>query len=229
VVICEDFSNYGCIPCVPADAALREALAQFEEGRAISLNPHLNFPSQGDPFFQFNTDANIARQYFFQVSAMPAIFADGTRIQDPTSPEAIRARIEAQLAVGTPLAIGVRATLGSEDLGITVDVWGVETGISPDLLLFTCVVETEVTLDPPGPNGLPHYTNVLRHFYAAPDPPGNLGGEALGPLQPGERRSFEYTYGLPAGVDPARLAVIAFAQEREGDRRVIQTGISFSP
>ena len=229
MVVCEDFSNYGCIPCVPADAALREALAQFDEEQAISLNPHLNFPTRGDPFYQFNPQANEARGGLFQVLQMPAIFANGTRIQDPRSTEAIRSSVEAQLAVSTPLAIGVRAALGSKDLRITVDVWGVESGIPSNLFLFTCIVETAVTLEPPGPNGLSEYRNVLRHFFPAPEASGDLGGEALGPLQSGARRTFQYTYPLSAEVDPVRLGVIAFAQERAGDRRVIQTGTSFSP
>jgi hypothetical protein len=127
------------------------------------------------------------------------------------------------------MAIGVRAALAPTEYRITVDVWGVESGIPSDLFLFTCVVETEVFLDPPGPNGLSEYRNVLRHFFRPPDLPADKGGEALGPIAAGDRRTFQYTYPLSAEVDPLRLGVIAFAQERTGDRRVLQAGTSFSP
>lgn len=230
VVVCEDFSNYGCLPCVPADAALKSALSRIQPGRAMSLNPHLNFPATGDPMYQFNPDAATARQFLFQVAQMPAIFANGVRIQDPTSADAIQAAIEAELGTAPPMAIGVRSSLGAAEFQFTVDVWGLEGGIPSDLLLFSCVVETAVTLDPPGPNGLSEYRNVLRHFFRLPDPPGDLGGEELGDLPAGTRRTFEYVYPLPGGdVDPAHLAAIAFVQERAGDRRVIQAGTSFSP
>jgi hypothetical protein len=158
---------------------------------------------------------------------MPAVFANGSRIQDPNSVDAIQSAIDAELATAAPIAVGVSTSLGATELEVTVDVWGLEAGIPDNLALFTCVIETEVTLDG-APNGLTEYRNVLRHLFRAPNPPGDLGGDELGTIDPGERIHFDYIYPLPGAVDPSRLAAIAFAQDR-ATRRVVQVGSSLFP
>jgi len=231
IVVCEDFSNYACIPCPAADAALQAVLLDYE-GRSLSVNPHTNFPGVGDPYFQFNTDAARARIYFNQVSSAPRILVDGVAV--PTGPPwegPIRNAIEAQLAVPAPLAIGVRGELGAAEYRVRVDVWAVTAGAPANLLLFTYVVERHVALDPPGPNGQAEYHNVLRHLFPTPAQ-GTFGGEALGALAEGDHLTFEYAWPLPGGsVDPSELAVITFAQENASGRggRVVQTGVSSWP
>jgi hypothetical protein len=112
-VICEDFSNYDCIPCPPADAALQQAMDEVGRARVASVNPHVFFPGQGDPLYAFNQGAMNARIIFNQVSVAPTILVDGGRVPDTEvrSAEAVRARIETALAVATPIAIGVRGRL----------------------------------------------------------------------------------------------------------------------
>ncbi len=232
VVVCEDFSNYACIPCPAADAALQEVLLDYANGRAFSVNPHVNFPGQGDPFFQFNPAAANARIFLNQVSTAPTITVDGVAVpMGPPWVEPIRTAIEARLQVEPTLAIGVRSALGASELRATVDVWVVATSTSlppSNLLLYTWIVEREVILEPPGPNGQSEYRNVMRHLFPTPAS-GTIGGEPLGTLTEGERRTFEYVWPLAGNVDPSQLAVAAFAQENGGQRRVIQSGSTLVP
>jgi hypothetical protein len=109
---------------------------------------------------------------------------------------------------------------------VAVDVYGVGSGIPADLLLFTWVVEREVVLNPPGNNGQTHYTNVLRQLYPVPVS-GGTGGEPLGAIAAHDHRHFDYSYDLPAGVDPAELAAVAFCQRPSPQRNVVQAGVSF--
>jgi hypothetical protein len=88
-------------------------------------------------------------------------------------------------------------------------VWGVESGIPADLLLFVWVVERNAILDPAGPNGQSEYPSVLRELFPVPQP-GSTAGEALGKLAPGEHRRFDYVFDLPSGIDPKELAAVAF-------------------
>ena len=230
LVVCEDFSNYACIPCPPADAALQQAVDEVGREQVITINPHTFFPALGDPFYQFNLGANRARIFFNQVQVAPTILVDGVRVPqtDVESPAAIRTRIEAALATPVPIAIGVADELTATTYALSVDVWGIASSIPANLLLFVWVVEGEVTLVPAGPNGQSHYTNVLRHLYPTPESPNGVGGLALGPIAPGERRTYTFTYDLPPGddVNPQELRTVAFAQEQSGSRRVVQTGIS---
>ena len=226
-VVCEDFSNYACVPCPPADAALQQAIDEVGRARVVSVNPHVNFPGPGDPFYQFNLNANNARIFFNQVGVAPTILVDGTRVPQTEieSPAMVRARIETALAQPAPVAIGVRSRLTATTFEVAADVWGVGSSIPSDLLLFVWVVEGEAILDPPGPNGQSNHTNVLRQLFPVPAA-GTTGGEALGTLAPGDHRHFDYVYDLPAGIDPAELRAVAFAQ-RSPQRTVVQAGVSF--
>jgi hypothetical protein len=201
---------------------------QVGRARVVSVNPHVNFPGAGDPFYQFNLAANNARMFFNQVGVAPTILVDGLRVPQTEieSPAAVRARIETALAVPAPLAIGVRGQLTATTYVVDVDVWGVESNVPSDLLLFVCVVEREVTLVPAGPNAQEHYTNVLRQLFPAPVPPGT-GGEPLGALAAGEHRAFNFVFDLRAGVVASELGAVAFAQRPGAQRTVVQAGASF--
>lgn len=231
IAVCEDFSNYACIPCPAADAALQAVLLDYE-GRALSVNPHVNFPGVGDPYYQFNPPAANARIFFNQVSTGPKILVDGVAVpQGPPWENLIRDAIEAQVAVAAPIAIGVSGELAATEYRAQVDVWAVAPNVPTNLLLFTYVVERHVVLDPPGPNGQSEYRNVMRHMFPEPAS-GSFGGEALGALVEGQHLSFEYVWPLPGPeVNPSQLAVVTFAQENSNGRggRVAQTGVSYWP
>jgi len=230
LVVCEDFSNYACIPCPPADAALQQAVGEVGGERVITVNPHTFFPALADPFYQFNIGANRARIFFNQVQVAPTILVDGARVPqtEVESPAAIRTRIEAALALPAPIALGVTGELNATTYEMTVDVWGIASSIPSNLLLFGWVVEGDVTLVPAGPNGQSHYTNVLRHLHPTPQSPDGVGGHPLGTIAQGESRRITFIYDLPSGdqVDPQKLRAVALAQEQGGSRRVVQTGIS---
>jgi len=228
MVVCEDFSNYACVPCPPADAALQQAMDEVGREHVVSVNPHVNFPGQGDPFFAFNQNSNNARIFFNQVGVAPTILVDGTRVPQTEieSPAMVKARIQVALGQPAPIALGVRSRLTATAFEVAIDVWGVAGGIPSDLLLFVWVVEGEAVLNPAGPNGQSNYTNVLRQLYPVPAS-GSTGGEALGALVAGDHRHFDYVFDLPAGIDPAQLRAVAFAQ-RSPQRTVVQAGVSFA-
>ncbi|MGD8395147.1 MAG: PEGA domain-containing protein [Candidatus Eiseniibacteriota bacterium] len=228
IVLCEDFSNTGCAPCPAADHELQEVIAAGPAGRILSLNPHVYWPFLGDPYYQFNPVSNGARREIYNVLTAPSIFVDGNRVlADPITDVAIQQLVDGRIGLEPPLAIGVRAQLTGNDYDVAVDVWGVGASIPAELLLFTCVVETETILDPPGPNGQSEYTNVLREIL--PPPAGNeLGGTPLS-IAPGGNQRFTYRYVIPDGsIDPGHLAVIAFAQ-RPDTKEIIQTGTTIRP
>ena len=158
---------------------------------------------------------------FAGVLQLPTILVDGA-VTDPFDAGVMQRAIESRPEVA-PVAIRVQGSITGGAYDVVVDLWGVEAGL-PEFLLFTCVVETEVTLDPAGPNGQVHYQNVLREILPPPSD-GSLGGTLVNGLLNGERRRFELSYALPADdrYDPNFLAVIAFAQIPETGQ-VLQTG-----
>jgi len=227
-VACEFFANYASFLCVHSDSALQAARDAVGRGRVVLVSPHVNFPGQADPMYTFNTPANQARIVYNQVAGTPTILVDGQSVPQTeiTSVTAIQARIEAALQVPALIALEVHDSLTASTYEVTVDLWGAESGIPSDLTLFTCVVEWEVDLDQPGQNGQTHYTEVLRQLFPVPAA-GSTGGEVLGAIADEEHRHFEYTYDLPAGVDPAELGVVAIVQGPGPQRTVVQAAASY--
>ncbi len=213
LVLCEDFSNSDCLPCPAADAALHRALEAASRA-GVAINPHGWWPGAADPMFQFNTDAHRGRVFYAGVQQLPSIFVDGDLVSAGTVTEADIADALAARPESAPIAIAVEGALGGSSYDVGVELWAVEASFPQALRLFTCIVETEVELDPPGSNGQVHYTNVLRHIMPAPTPnSGEPGGQPV-TLTVGESRRFDLTYDLPAGgLDPNHLAVIAFLQD----------------
>ena len=228
VVVCEFFANYASFLCVHADSALQAAMDAVGRERVVAVSPHVNFPGQADPMYAFNPTTNQARIIYNQVSGTPTTLVDGEPVPQTeiTSVTAIQARIEAALEVEPPVALEVSDSLTATSYAVTVDLKGIGSAIPSDLTLFTWVVEREVDLDQPGQNGQTHYTEVLRQLFPVPAA-GSTGGEALGVIADGEQRHFEYTYDLPAGVDPAELAAVAFVQGPSPQRNVAQAAASF--
>lgn len=231
-ILCEDFSNYDCVPCPPVDAALQRVIGRTnlsQPGRLVSLNSHLYWPSNADPMFRFNPAANCSRKWTYGVNGMPAVYVDGALVQDPNDAN-IDAVVQARSMATAPIAVGVTGQVSAGNYHITVDLWGVQAGFASPLQLTTCVVERHVTLEPPGPNGQARYFNVLRAIIPAPAatcPTGAAGGTSIS-LSAGQRQSFQFDYPVPGGVDPAQLAVIALVQDL-GSKEVIQTGYTFEP
>jgi hypothetical protein len=237
-VLAEDFSNYACTPCPPADEALQTVVASEEPGRVVPMNPHLNFPSQADPFYRFNPPANCARsKYYYDggVSLMPTIMVDGLAVDQAPWEPAIRARVQERSSSPTaPLAIGVQGKLEGGDYRVTVDLWGVSAAL-PTLKLFACVVERSVVLNPAGPNGQSHFVNVLRQVLPAPEGTcsslTSFGGWDTS-LGLAEHKTFQASWTIqgnaPPAPNPAQLGVIAIAFDAT-TKLVLQVGTSFDP
>ncbi|HKQ57696.1 MAG TPA: PEGA domain-containing protein [Candidatus Eisenbacteria bacterium] len=233
-VLCEDFSNYDCVPCPPAEEAMQRVIAGangVEPGRLISINPHMYWPNPTDPLFRFNPPAHCSRKWTQSVVALPAIFVDGALAPgNPPSDTDIHTLVQARSMPTAPIAVGVTGSLVGSNYHITVDVWGVGAAVPSPLQLATCVVERSVTLAT-APNGQLHYTNVLRAILPAPTVTCQAGGGVAGTavsLAVGEHQTLQFDYAVPGGVDPAQLAVIAFLQDLS-TKEVIQTGTTFDP
>jgi hypothetical protein len=233
-VLCEDFSNYDCVPCPPAEAAMHRVIAgrnAVEPGRVVSINPHMYWPSATDPMFRFNPPANCSRKWTQSVVALPAIFVDGFQVtENPPTETGIDNLVQTRSMPTAPIAVGVTGKLVGSNYQITVDLWGVGAGILSPLQLTTCIVERSVTV-PTAPNGQVHYTNVLRAIVPAPTASCQSGGGVAGTsvaLATGDHQIFQFDYAVPGGVDPTQLAVISFLQDL-ATKEIIQTGTTFDP
>jgi hypothetical protein len=233
-VLCEDFSNYDCVPCPPAEQAMRRVIASanaVDAGRLVSINPHMYWPNATDPLFRFNPTANCSRKWTQGVAALPAIFVDGALAPgNPPTDADIQNLVQARSMPTAPIAVGVTGNLVGSNYHITVDVWGVGAAIPSPLQLTTCIVERSVTLAT-APNGQLDYINVLRAIVPAPTVTCQAGGGVAGTavsLAAGERQTLQFDYTVPGGVDPAQLAVIAFLQDLT-TKEVVQTGTTFDP
>ena len=78
VMLVEEFTNVGCVPCAMQNPAFDALLAANADKVAV-VKYHPNWPSATDPMYPFDAEGNDARTAFYNVTAVPAAIVDGNR------------------------------------------------------------------------------------------------------------------------------------------------------
>jgi len=79
LVLFEEFTNTSCDPCAEFSPALDETIYR-RMGDMAAITYHYNFPSPQDPFYMANTEENMARAAYYDVTGVPSLRVNGERV-----------------------------------------------------------------------------------------------------------------------------------------------------
>jgi hypothetical protein len=219
VVLLEDFSNTGCIPCVESDSIVTEVLQSYGSTKVVGIQIHVYWPFPGDPFYLAAVGDNNSRTSYYGVDqvGVPFIMIDGVSQPSATSGASVTQAVEDRLGVPAVVRIDVRnEVLGSSGTAEVTVVGLPGVGGFGDLRLRCVLIEGEVQHD--APNGLSVFRNVMRRLLPSAD------GEAIAPSE-GDSLTFSYPYTVDSDWQTGQLSVVAFVQD-EGTKEILQAATS---
>ncbi len=221
IVLLEDFSNTGCIPCVVSDSIVTEILDAYGAGQLIAIQYHVYWPYPGDPFYLAARDDNNARTSYYSVESagVPYIVVNGTDTPSPTDAGQIETDVESGLQERSSLELRVQNSVnGTSGTAEAVVIAHTEPP-SGNLSLHFALLEGNI--DYQAQNGLTHFDNILRAFL--PD----ASGETIHPSA-GDTLTFTRQYTVDSGWTAGNLSVVVFVQH-EGTREILQAVSSLTP
>lgn len=206
MMLVEEFTNVGCVPCAMQNPAF-DALLDANADRVVAIKYHPNWPSATDPMYPFDAEGNDARTTYYNVTVVPSAIIDGNRYYSVPSGVtqdmidqllAIPPRFEMQLSV-------VADTLVPK-LKVIVDGHAL-TSIIGDVRLLVALVENEVHYEfSPGSNGEKDFYHVLHQFLTEPI------GLGLDSMDSSQQFAYEFDYNLPQNQSFNNLSVVAWVQ-----------------
>jgi hypothetical protein len=220
IILLEDFSNTGCLPCVESDSIVTAVLDLYGTCQLVGIQYHVFWPDISDPFYIAAKEENDARRNFYQVAEVPFLWIDGVTSPEATNAGAILNAIEARLSVESPVELRVR-----NEINGTTGLAEAEIVVKSDVpqghyhLLFV-LLEGDIAFN--APNSMDHFDNVLRMIL--PDLDGVMLDLSLGDTL--EFNSTEYT--IDPGWDEENLSVVAFIQD-DNTKEVLQAATSLNP
>jgi hypothetical protein len=219
-VLAELFTGSECPPCVAADLGFDGLMEAFESRYAVVLEYHLPIPGP-DPLMN---PATRKRQDFYGVSSTPTPFFDGerkfpgggARARAEAKYREYRGEVEARVYESPAVVLevaGVRRG-GAVDVDCSFD------RALPGAVVNVVLVEKEAEYR--GSNGLAYHKMVVRDIVSL-DPQGRTARVSfdLAAIEAASNKHLE-AYEKErvfrfrekkAAVDPARLAVVLFAQD----------------
>jgi len=220
-VLAELFTGSECGPCVAADLGFDGLLEAFERKHLIVLEYHLPIPGP-DPFMN---PATKTRQDYYGVGSTPTSVFDGerkfagggARPRAETKFREYKGEIEVRAAESPGVALTVEASRRGAQVRVSCSFDKTLPGTDCNVAL----VETEARYR--GSNGIVFHKMIVRGL-AVVDPAAEapsaafdlaaLESAAVKHLEDYEKeRDFKFKEKKTA-VDPARLAVVVFVQDR---------------
>ncbi|MFC2082242.1 Omp28-related outer membrane protein [Bacteroidota bacterium] len=166
IVLWEQFTNWSCGYCPPADAALDATFDELGYSQIIPVAYHVWWPGDNDAFFNANQDDSEARTSdYYGVSGVPAGFADGSTSSSSSS-SVIYWKVNSRRELKTGVAITPAVTTLGNRIQFDIDI-DVPGGVIPGDYKLHCVV-TESHFgyaQAPGGNGVRSFDFVMRKMY----------------------------------------------------------------
>ncbi len=207
-VLFEEWTSSTCAPCASNNPTV-DAFIGAHYDSLVAIKYHMNWPSPGnDPMYAYNSTQANDRRYYYAVSSVPHVIADG--VGNPTYPYTIATSLpdafNARKKIGTPLALNVTTTRTGDTIQANVTVNIVSPLTTGNYYLRLSAVQRAIHYaSAPGTNGEKDFYDVFRKAY--PTSLGTLMPTAVGTYQ----YTFKYALDLVTWVDTA-MYTTAFIQ-----------------
>lgn len=206
IVLVEEFTNVGCVPCAMQNPAFDALLAANADKVAV-VKYHPNWPSSTDPMYPLDAEGNEARTAYYGVSTVPAAIVDGNRYF--SVPSGLSQSIFDQLlAIPSPFEMQMSLSADSLSNGLVVSVEGqMLASAVGDLRLFVAIIENEIHYDTaPGSNGEMDFHHVLHQFLTEPS------GVELGEMETGQQFAFDFVSDVALNQPLGNFSALAWIQ-----------------
>lgn len=205
LVLLEEFTNTGCAPCARFAPTL-DSLLMVRLGDVISVKYHFYYPNPNDPFYLQDKENLKERGEFYEITGVPSVLIDG--IQYSASASVISDKID-QLMQEDPLFnFNIISTIQEHKLELNVDYTPLSEINNGNLRLFVAVVEEEINLETPSPNGETHYINTVRKLL-----PDAKGYSIASNLEKNKTYSHKINWDIKGFYNEKELGLIAFIQD----------------
>lgn len=158
-VLVEDFTNWGCPPCAPANVLLHNVMESLGPDLVFDIAYHMSWPSSNDPFYLANTSENDARRYYYGVNAVPHMRCDGLNQMSTTSQSAMESLINSRLAISSRVWMDIEIVVNGNNLDITCTTVS-DVDITGNKVLHMLVLDRYSYL-PATPNGNPNHYHAM--------------------------------------------------------------------
>ncbi len=217
IALLEEATNASCGPCAANNPTLQE-FVEHSFGGVITVRYHAWWPGS-DPMYSHNATENRARIQYYGINGVPGYTMDGVFKGVPSSSDAMRSEMEADIAEGSPLWIEVNRTPSQDSVIFSVKIIAGAEVIGANLRLRNAIIERrKVYATPPGSNGERIFNDVFRKMLP------NTDGEALTSFAEDDTLTYEYAYPIDSEWNADDLAVVSWVQD-DGDKKVIQANI----
>jgi hypothetical protein len=169
VVLFEQGTEWGCVPCFQASATVHQIRTNFGSQLASS-KWHCWWPAGNDPWYHHNPTPVQTRIGYYGINGIPDICIDGAGAGNgvPPSPFSyaeMANAINARLALPSPIGIiNTTGVIQGNDMNLSFDVNVESPQVGNDFRLF--VIVTEETIPNNNPNGETNNYDVFRRSNA---------------------------------------------------------------
>jgi hypothetical protein len=212
MVIGEMFTNTSCGPCYPAELRLDQIAEDYVDVLAL-IRYHVWWPSQGDPYYQFNTPECVTRNNYYQNNYAPHFFIDGN-IDGQEVYGMWEGQIDNESFNLSPLTMEMWGTFDRDSLAGTVSVRIIpddDPGLS-NLRLRLALTESNIHWN--APNGITVHNQTFRDMIPS------TYGQVIS-LAMGDTLEYTFSFNTRSPIVPVNCEIVAFVQS-EQNRNILQ-------
>lgn len=221
-VLLEEFTSVTCKPCTTATPIINSLIEQ-KQGRVVSIRYHMNFPSEGDPWYEANTQHNGARAQYYTVQSLPYGRLDGAVNVSVTSEGDVFDKAEDRLSQQSPILLEVTQTREGNQANVRVKATA-GADLSDGHRLHVVALESHIhdeRFQGGKWNNEKDFEDVMRTLVT-----GSEGAEFAIASEDVKELTFQYTIG--EGWQANQMYVVAFVQN-DFTKQIVQAGYSEKP
>lgn len=213
MVVGEMFTNTSCGPCYPAELRLDQISIDYAEVFAL-IRYHVWWPSQGDPYYQFNISEATTRNNYYQNNYAPHFFIDGN-VDGGSNYGAWEAQIDNESFNFSTLQMELWGTFDSDsrDGTISVRIIAEDDPALSNLRLRLALTESDIRWN--APNGINVHNQTFRDMIPS------TYGQAIS-LAMGDTLEFTFPFATRTPMADANCEIVAFVQS-EQNRHILQS------